>query len=109
MENMINTIFLFSGLFPLALGLGYFFKPSKILKMQTWFRKRLEKFEKRLCKRHRKVGVCFTLIGLFVIYTYFQPVWIYDMFVIARYVMGVIFPQAFEQVRQVSATPMVCI
>lgn len=106
---MINTIFLMSGLFPLAIGVGYFFKPRKILKVQTWFRKKQEKFEKRLYKQHRKVGVCFALLGLFIVYTYFQPIWIYDMFVVARYFVDLLFPEVFEQVRQVSAMPMVCI
>lgn len=106
---MINTIFLLSSLIPLTIGLGYLFGPRKVLKIQTWFRKKQARFEKRLFKQHRMVGVGFTLIGLFVVYTYFQPVWIYDMFVVARYVVGLIFPEVFEQVRQVSATPMVCI
>lgn len=106
---MIDTIFLLSSLFPLAIGVGYFFKPRKILKIQALFRKRLERFEKRLYKQRRKVGLCFTLLGFFIVYTYFHPVWIYDMFVVARYIVGLVFPEVFEQVRQVSVTPMVCI
>lgn len=106
---MFNTIFLFGGIFPLVTGVAYLFKPRKMLKIQTWLRKRQERLEKRLYKRHRVVGVCLTLLGLFVVCTCFQPVWIYDMFMIARYFVELMFPQVFEQMQQVSVTPMVCI
>lgn len=109
MDSIINTIFLLSAFVPLTFGLGYLFRPKKVKKFQAGVRKRLEKVENRLYKRHRFFGLCFTTMGLMIVYTYFQPIWIYNMFVIARVVMGVLFPEAFQDVQQVQATPMVCI
>ncbi len=106
---MINTLFLLFALGPIVLGLGFILKPRKMKKIQAWFRKKMERFEMKLFKAHKKVGTCFVLMGFLMVYTYFQPIWIYHMFLVARIVMGVLFPGAFEQVQQVEATPMVCI
>lgn len=106
---MINTIFLMSSLIPLAIGAAFFFRPRKVLKIQAKFRKRLEKAEKRLHKEHRKVGLCFGVMGAFIIYTYFQPIWIYSAFYVARVMMGLFFPEMFEPVQQVEALPTVFI
>lgn len=106
---MINTLFFGIALFPILLGLGFILKPRKMKKIQAWFRKKLERFELFIFKSHKKVGVGFVLMGLLMVYTYFQPVWIYNMFMIARVVMGVVFPDMMDQVQQVEATPMVCI
>jgi len=105
---MINTIFLLSSLVPFAVGMGYILKPKKMKKLQAWFRKKIEKFETHVYKRHRVVGLGFVAMGLMMVYTYFQPIWVYNMFVISRVVMGVFFPEMF-QVQQVDVTPMVCI
>jgi hypothetical protein len=106
---MINTIFFGMALFPILLGLAFILKPRKMKKIQAWFRKKLERFEMAVFKAHKKVGVCFVLVGVVMVYTYFQPVWIYNMFLIARVVMGMVFPEMMDQVQQVEATPMVCI
>lgn len=106
---MINTIFFLFALFPVVLGLGFILKPRKIKRIQAWFRKKMERCEMRLFKAHKRVGALFMLFGFLMVYTYFQPIWIYNMFVIGRIVMGVLFPDAFQEVQQVDATPMVCI
>lgn len=109
MDSIINTIFLLSAFVPLILGLGYLFRPKKMKKLQAWFRKKIEKMDTRVYKHRRAMGFGMVSLGLMMIYTYFQPIWIYNMFVIARVVMGVLFPEAFQDVQQVQATPMVCI
>jgi len=93
----------------MSLGLGYVLAPRKMKKTQAWFRKKLEKIEVRCYKSHRTVGLGFLALGSVMIFTYFQPVWIYNMFVAARMVMGVFFPETFNEFQQVEAVPMVCI
>lgn len=105
---MINSIFLITALIPFFVGIGYLFKPKTMKKVQGWFRKKIDKLDRYAYKRHRFVGFMFTAVGLMMIYTYFQPVWIYNVFVVARVVMSVLFPDVF-QIQQVDATPMVCI
>ena len=73
------------------------------------FRKRLEKIEVRFYKSHRAVGLGFLALGSVMIFTYFQPIWLYNMFVAARIVMGIFFPEVFNDFQQVEAIPMVCI
>lgn len=106
---MISTLFLVMALVPMAVGLGYILAPRKMKKLQAWFRKRLEKIEVRFYKSHRKVGLGFMALGSLLLFTYFQPIWIYNLFVATRIVMGVFFPEAFQQFQPVEATPMVCI
>ena len=106
---MISTFFLVMALIPMTAGLGYILAPRKMKKMQAWFRKRLEKVETRFYKSHRTVGLGFMALGSVMLFTYFQPVWIYNMFIAARIVMGVFFPEAFQEFQPVEATPMVCI
>ncbi|HSA60417.1 MAG TPA: hypothetical protein VLJ37_12125 [bacterium] len=106
---MISTLFLVIALFPVMIGLGYILTPRKMKKIQAWFRKRLEKVEVRFYKAHRKVGLGFLGLGCLMLFTYFQPIWIYNMFVAARIVMGVFFPEAFQEFQPVQAIPMVCI
>lgn len=93
---MINTIFLVWGLIPVAMGIGFIFRPRRMLKAQTNFRKRMEKMEKKLFKAHRATGLGFVLVGLILLLTYFHPVWIYNMFLVARVVIGLLFPHLFE-------------
>ena len=106
---MINTVFFIVALTPIVVGLGFLLKPRKMKKLQAWFRKRMEKFEVLLFKSHKKVGVAFVLMGMVMVYTYFQPIWVYNMFVAARVVMGVFFPEMMPEFQPVEATPMVCI
>lgn len=106
---MISTLFLVMALIPMSLGLGFILAPRKMKKTQAWFRKRLEKVEVRFYKAHRKVGLGFLGLGCLMLFTYFQPIWIYNMFVAARIVMGVLFPETFQEFQQVQAVPMVCI
>lgn len=93
---MINTIFLFWGMLPVAVGLGFIFRPRKMVRMQTRFRKRMERMEKRFYKAHRATGLGLVLAGLVLLLTYFHPVWIYNMFLVARVVIGLFFPHLFE-------------
>ncbi len=106
---MISTLFLVLALIPMSAGLGYILTPRKMKKMQAWFRKKLEKVEARFYKAHRKVGLGFLALGSLMLFTYFQPIWIYNLFVAARIVMGVFFPEAFQDFQPVEAIPMVCI
>jgi hypothetical protein len=106
---MINTLFFVFAIFPIAVGMGFILKPRKMKRIQAWFRKRMERFENSLFKAHKKVGLVFVLMGMLMVYTYFQPVWVYNMFVAARLVMGVLFPDMMQNFQQVEATPMVCI
>lgn len=106
---MINTLFLVAGLIPMGIGLGYILKPRKMKRMQAWYRKKLERLEIRTFKAHRKVGLAFMALGTLMLFTYFQPVWIYNMFIAARIVMGVLFPEVFQEFQPVQAIPMVCI
>ena len=93
---MINTIVLLWGLIPLTIGFSFIFRPKRMLSAQVSFRKRVERFEKRLFKAHRATGLAFVLLGLVLILTWFHPVWIYNMFLLARVVAGLFFPQFFR-------------
>ena len=106
---MINTLFFIMALSPMIAGLGFILKPRKMKKMQSWFRKKMERFETVLFKAHKKVGVAFVLLGMVMVYTYFQPIWVYNMFVAAQVVMGVFFPDMMPDFQPVEATPMICI
>jgi uncharacterized protein YjeT (DUF2065 family) len=106
---MISTLFLAMALTPMVIGLGYILKPRMMKRAQAWFRKRLEKVEARFYKSHRAVGLGFMALGSLMLFTYFQPVWVYNLFVAARIVMGIFFPETFQEFQQVEAVPMVCI
>jgi len=107
---MFNTLFFIVALTPIIVGLGFILRPKKMKKLQAWSRKKLEKFENRLLKSHKKVGFAFVFLGLAMVYTYFHPVWVYNMFVAARVVIGVFFPEMMPaDFQPVEATPMVCI
>lgn len=107
---MINTLFFIVALTPIFIGLGFILKPKKMKKMQAWLRKKVEKVENRLLKSHKKVGFAFVFLGMVMVYTYFQPIWVYNMFIAARVVMGVFFPTMMPaDFQPVEATPMVCI
>jgi hypothetical protein len=106
---MIHTLFLGLALAPMVIGLGYILKPRMMKKVQAWFRKRMEKVEVRFYKSHRAVGLGFMAMGSLMLFTYFQPIWVYNLFVAARIVMGVFFPEAFQDFQPVEAIPMVCI
>lgn len=93
---MIDTIFLFWGLIPLTIGFGLIFRPKAVSKAQVKFRKRIERMEKRFFKAHRETGLSFVLLGVVLILTYFHPVWIYNMFVVARLLAGLFFPHLFQ-------------
>lgn len=92
---MVNTLFLFWGLIPVALGLGFIFRPRKMVRAQAKFRKRMEQLEKKLLKTHRTTGLALVLSGLVLILSYFHPVWIYNVFVVARLIAGLLFPGHF--------------
>jgi uncharacterized protein YjeT (DUF2065 family) len=107
---MFNTLFFVVAISPIVVGLGYILKPKKMKKVQAWFRKKAEKFENRLLKSHKKVGFAFVALGMVMVYTYFQPIWVYNMVVAARVVIGVFFPEMMPaDFQPVEATPMVCI
>ncbi|MBI3540783.1 MAG: hypothetical protein HY073_01370 [Deltaproteobacteria bacterium] len=93
---MINTIILIWGFIPMAVGLGFFFRPKKMVAAQTRFRKKAEKFEKRLYKAHRSTGLGFILVSLVFLLSAFHPVWIYNCFVVGRIITGVFFPSLFH-------------
>ncbi len=106
---MFNTIFLVSGLTPMVIGIGFLFRPRRMSRLQSRFRKRLERLERRLRRAHRVTGLAFLSVGFVMLLTYFYPVWVFNLFVVVRMVMGVFFPEMFEAIRPVDTTPMVCI
>ncbi len=106
---MLNTLFLISGLFPLAIGTGFIFQPRRMRDYQTRFRKRLERLEKKTHRASRATGLSFLLTGTLMVAVYSNPNWIYRAFLAARIIAGVFFPHMFEPVRQASVTPTVFI
>ena len=99
---------LFLGLIPLTLGVGFLFHPRKVIQAQTRFRKRMEKFEKKLYKNYRATGLAFVLLAVIFLLTTFYPVWIFNLFLTTRIVVGLIFPHLFTPVI-VQATSLVYI
>ena len=81
---------------PLTLGVGFLVRPKKVLQAQTRFRKRMEKMEKRLFKAHRATGLAFILLGLIMLLSWFYPIWIFNLFAVARLLAGLFFPRLFQ-------------
>ena len=102
---MINTLFLTWGLIPILTGLGLIFRPRTVSRLQTQFRKKMEKMEKRLLKAHRATGLAFLILGSVLILSWFHPIWIYNAFLVVRIALGAFFPELFQKtVIGVSAT-----
>lgn len=93
---MANTLFFFWGLIPLTLGFGFIFRPKAVLKAHRAFEKRRGRLEKRLFRAHRATGLAFVLLGLVMFLSWFHPVWIYNLFVMARILVALFFPTAFQ-------------
>ena len=93
---MVNTVILIWGLIPLTIGFCYIFRPRRIAKAQAAFRKRAERMEKKLLKAHRATGLALVLMGLVMVLSWFHPVWIYNLFLVARVIAGLFFPQLFQ-------------
>lgn len=93
---MTNLFFLLWGLVPVTIGFGFIFRPRRMAKAQVRFRQRMERMEKRFFKANRATGLAFVLLGTIFLLTYFHPVWIYNMFVVARLLAGLFFPELFE-------------
>lgn len=98
---MTNLLCLTVGLIPLILGYHYIFKPRKMARVQTRFRKRIEKLEKRLIKAHRVTGLSYVLVGTVLLLTFFHPAWIYNGFLITRLALGFFFPNFFAPLSNV--------
>ncbi len=109
---MIDIIILMVGLAALSLGMGYIFKPRKVGKAVSYMRKKLERMERRLSRSprsYKRTGWSFAGLGFILVFTYLQPIWIYNAIVLFRMSMGVIFPHMFQQVTTVQTTPVLCI
>lgn len=63
----MNIIFIFIGLFMLAMGFGYLYRPDKVQKINSWIRENLFNDRLLLTKR-RKVGVMLLFVGAIIIY-----------------------------------------
>lgn len=92
---MLNTFIFLWGLIPITLGMGFLFRPKKVARAQTRFRKRMEKMERRLFKAHRATGLAFILLGQILLLSWYYPVWIYHAFLLCRIVVGFLFPHLF--------------
>jgi hypothetical protein len=114
--HMIDILILLSGLAFLSLGLAYIFQPRRVGKaisqMFKKARKKLERMERRLSRSSRsykRTGWSFAGLGFILVFTYLQPIWIYNAIVLFRMSMGVFFPHMFQQVTTVQTTPVLCI
>jgi fatty acid desaturase len=106
---MIDAMMLIWGLIPVTIGFGFIFRPRKMAKAQARFRKRIENFEKKLFKAHRATGLAILLLGVMMVLTWFHPVWIYNLFVVARVLAGLFFPQLFQPSHVAQIIPTVWI
>ncbi len=92
---MINLICLLVGVGALIVGFGYIRKPRKMARVQAKVRKKIEKLEKKMIKSHRITGLSYVLAGTVFLLTVFHPVWIFNLFVVARLISGFLFPSFF--------------
>ena len=91
----MDTLVLTWGLLPLIMGLGFVFHPAFMSKLAAAYTRQAKRIQGRFLKAHRATGLSFILVGVVLISSYFQPIWIYHCFLIARVVTGALFPQMF--------------
>ena len=89
---MIKIFCLIVGLVPIIFGYYYLFKPRKMARLQTKFRKRLEKAEKRLIRAHRVTGLAYVLAGTLIIMFFVHPLFFYNIGFVYGFLSQYIFP-----------------
>lgn len=92
----MDTVFLFWGLAPLLMGIGFIFRPNFMVRLEGAYSRRMKMIQGKFFKAHRATGLFFVLVGAVLLLSYFYPVWIYDCFLIARVIAGAVLPQLFE-------------
>lgn len=104
---MIDALFLAWGLVPLTIGFGFIFSPKMVLKAHKKFEKRRQAMTKKFFKAHRATGLAFVLLGVVMLLTWLHPVWIYNLFILARIVTTLVSGGALQH--QASVIPTVWI
>ena len=101
----MDAIILTWGLLPMMLGLGFIFRPRSIAKLERAYAKRAVQLQKRAFKAHRATGLALLLASTVMLLSWFYPVWIFNCFLITRYVAGFIFPAHFETLQTAQVIP----
>ncbi len=100
----MNTLILTWGLLPMFLGIGFVFKPELIARLEKAYAKQARRFQTRFFKAHRATGLGLILASVVILLSWFYPVWIFNCFLIARVVVGALFPSHFPPLQ---GTPII--
>ncbi len=93
----------------MVFGLGFIFRPKSVARLAKSYHSRAQRVQKKLIKANRATGLFFILIGQVLLLSWFHPVWIYNCFVVARVIAGVLFPSMFVPAQTAAVIPTVWI
>lgn len=105
----VSALILTWGFLPVVLGFGFIFRPRLMAKLQRAYAKKAQKIQKKFLKAHRATGLFFINVGVLILLTAFYPVWIFNGFLLARIVVGFLFPSLFQATQTVAIVPTVWI